>query len=331
MPISVYAFINNKDILFKSSSGGAFTAIAKTFFDLNPACSHIVYGACFDKDFNVVHDAAYTLADCEKFRGSKYVRSTSAPVYEKIEKNLLANKYVLFSGTPCQVAALKKSLKNKNIDTAKLYTIDLICHGSPKPQIWTNYKNWLEKKYKSKICYVNFRHKDENNKSYCLKIKLKNGQVLINTLETSIFRRLFFRGFAFPDGCYKCPFANLNRLGDITLGDFWGIENIFPAFPAKNGVSEILVNSEKGNILLTNLKNSLTEDALLKQCFSDDYIKYQNNLQKPANKPPNYKQFVEDYNKRGFEYVIKKYVGYNISGKIKYILRKFITKLKGVH
>ncbi len=333
MPIEVYAFKNNENILSKSSSGGAFDAVVKAYYNANKEkyrlneSDMLVYGAAFDDDFNVVHKAAYSKDECKMFRGSKYVKSHVGNVYKEVGEHLLRGKAVLFSGTPCQVQALKNFLRSNDIETERLYLIDLICHGTPKPEIWSDYRKWIEKKYTSKITWVSFRDKSDKSKNYSIRINLQNGKSLVNKLETSLFTGLFLNRYIMEQGCYKCPFANLNRCGDITLGDFWGIEDIIPEFPKQDGVSEVLVNSQKGMILLEDIKKHSQKDkTFLKQCFSNEYIKYQNNLQKPAEKPKRLEEFNLDYKIGGFEYIIKKYVGYNYKGKLKYYIKKILKK-----
>lgn len=326
MPIEVYAFKNNEDVLYKSSSGGAFWAILEACYGMSEN-NIVVYGASFGNDFKVMHKAAYTMEECEQFRGSKYVKSDTKNVYKEIEEHLGRGNRVLFSGTPCQVAALKTRLKNKGIDTKNLYSIDLICHGTPKPQVWEDYKRWIESKYKSKISGVSFRDKNSSGAKYSLKLTLRNGKVLVNTLETSIFTRLFLRRLIMEEGCYRCPFANMQRQGDITLGDFWGIENIMPDFPTNGGVSLILVNTDNGKLLIDEIKKNVSnEKTHIEQCFSSEYIKYQNNLQKPADRPDNIEAFKGYYREKGFDCTIKKYAGYGCLDRIKYKVKRLLNR-----
>lgn len=319
MPIEVYAFRNNNDILYQSSSGGAFFGIVEACYRINEKeRAVVVYGAAFDENFDVIHKAAHSLEECKMFMGSKYVKSNTAGIFSEIEAVLKEGKAVLFSGTPCQVAALKKRLKSNNVNTEYLYTIDLICHGTPRALFWDEYKKWIKNKYKAEITDVAFRDKSKGSKKYSLRINLSNGKVLVNRLETSVFTRLFLRRFIMTEGCYKCPYACMNREGDITLGDFWGIEKIMPDFCDEGGASEVLINSEKGRLLMEELKGYFKNDERhIKKCLTDDFIIYQNNLQRPAQRPENIDEFYKDYNEKGFCYIIRKYAGYDLSGRIK--------------
>jgi len=326
MPKEVYAFKNNRDILLKSSSGGAFWAVLEACYRKSNN-EVTVYGAMFDDKFRVVHNAAYTLEECAPFRGSKYVRSDTRNSYIEIEDELVQGKTVLFSGTPCQVAALKTRLSNKGIDTKKLYVVDVICHGTPRAEYWESYKTWIEKKYGSEFSEVSFRDKSNPGAKYSMRIAMKNGRVLVNKLETALFTRLFLRRLIMEEGCYKCPFANLHRHGDITLGDFWGIEKVMPDFPEKDGVSLVLVNTDKGSALIDEVKRAAEEDnKIIKQCFSDGYIEYQNNLQKAAERPGNTDIFKAEYKQKGFDYIVKKYAGYSFVGRMKHKVKKLLNK-----
>lgn len=325
MPIKVYAFRNKLSVTNKSSSGGAFSAIIETVTEMySKETKVVVYGALFDDINNVIHKAAYSLKECEQFRGSKYVKSSiKKEIYQNICKELSDGYAVIFSGTPCQVYALKSYLKRKNINTNTLLLIDLICHGTPNKDIWNDYLKWIENKYNSKVAKISFRDKSIKGKKYCMRIALKNGKVLINRLDTLIYLRLFLEGMILSKGCLRCPFAKLEREGDITLGDFWGVEQVMCDFPSDNGVSEILVNTTKGmNIIDKIIEKSKTGNGSeIQECISNEYIEYQNNLKRPAAKPKNYDEFWSDYYSRGFDFVIKKYLNYGSIQKIKYYLK----------
>lgn len=318
MPLEVYAFKNNEKVLRKSSSGGAFTEIISTIFRLYPKNEIIVYGAAFDENLNVKHMSANSVDECLKFNGSKYVQSNLKGVFESVITDLKQGKLVVFSGTPCQHKALTNLIHNKRIDDTNLIRIDIICHGTPKPKIWSDYVQWLEIKNKSKLIDFSFRYKG-CKKSYSSYAKFENGKEKINSFDTKMYNRLFLRRLILTEKCFKCEFAKIERITDITLGDFWGIEKIMPDFPRNNGVSEILVNTAKGKHIIEDIKNfnKKNNDVVLEQCFSNEYIKYQNNLNRPAEKPIDYDDFKIEYKNKGIKFVMKKYAGYSLKGKIK--------------
>lgn len=329
--MNIYAFRNKKEIERKSSSGGAFTAIVEAAFNIfGEGCRDnlTVYGAMFDDDLNVVHAAAKDLTSCQAFRGSKYVESNIIGCYSKIGEALRDGNVVLFSGTPCQVSAIKHYLKQKNINTEYFFTVDVLCHGTPSRRLWNDYKEWLEKKNKSKPIEFSFRYKDARWRLYPCMAKFTDGRVRVNTQDVRLFTTLFFTNLTYRECCYHCQYASLKREGDITLGDFWGFEDVMPAIAQKwnikasQGVSLVMIHSDKGKLLWDEvIKN---EDAVLcEPCLSEKYVKYQHNLSSPTEKPVLADKFKEDYKKYGFDYVIKKYANYNFRGKIRFALSRF--------
>lgn len=321
MPRKVYAFQNNKKNLQKATSGGAFIALVDAFLERYLGQKTYIYGVTYDRNLNVRYEVANTLEKCEKFSGSKYVRSDISGVYNRIRENLANDGAVLFTGTPCHVAALQNFLYRHNTNQKNLVCIDLICHGTPQPIYWRAYRDWLEKKYKSTLIDFKFRTHEEGVSEYASLAKFKNGKIYMNIPETQIYNRMFLRHYLFSEGCFKCKFANLNRRGDVTIGDFWGIDLVMPQYPYTKNVSEILVNSEKGEQLVQILiNNAQIQGYCIERCYSEEYVKYQNNLQQPAYKPTDYELFQKDFQKRGIRYVAVKYVGYDLLHRMKYYL-----------
>lgn len=323
MPKGVYAFRNSAKNVQNATSGGAFFALAEAFFEFYADRQGHVYGCTYDNHMNVCYDVAKTLEDCKKFSGSKYVRSDITGVFEHIQEDLIREHAVLFTGLPCQVAALRKYISDKKISQDNLICIDLICHGAPKPSYWQAYREWLEKKYKSKMVDFKFRTHGKGSSSYSCLATFQDGKKYANTLETQVYNRMFLRHYLFFEGCFKCPFANLDRRGDLTIGDFWGVEAVMPDYPYKKDVSEILVNTPNGEkFIYILMEKAQAKGYCISQCHSEEYIKYQNNLQKPANKPDDFDEFQKDFQERGFSYIAKKYVGYDILHRIKFFLFK---------
>lgn len=319
-----YAIKNkNNDIRMKSSSGGVFYEIAKWVINNNG----IVYGAIYDDKNNVVHYRATKKDELTAFYGSKYVQSNIGKSYEYAKQDLENGRIVLFSGTPCQINAVKNL--TKNINSGKLYLVDIICHGTPQIKYYNDYKRYIEKKYKSNIKNINMRYK--NKKRYIKNIQSNN--VSDNIIEPHIMRFEFenksvieegsqfneyyqlFDYFLNP-GCFKCPFSNLNRNSDITIGDFHTFKTNLKEFNDGNGVSLVILNSDKGETLLNNIKdNFYIIEKKEKEC-------YQPAIYGPTDKPDNYDQFCIDYEKYGFEYVIKKYRNKGLKYNIKKVLYK---------
>ena len=261
MTNKAFAFRNKKDIVNKSSSGGAFTAIVDILFENSKNEDIVVFGAAFDENFYVTHQEAKTKEQCAIFRGSKYVHSKLGDTATKIKQYLINGDTVLFSGTPCQVHAIREYLKKYNIDDTKLYCIDIICHGAPNQKLWIDFKKWLEDKNKSKLEEFSFRYSKAKWKDYACMARFRNKVKKINSHDVRLFTELFFTELIMSEKCYSCKFANMNRVGDITLGDFWGIKKVMPNLIKKNnikdtvGISLVISNNQKGTNIINNIKN----------------------------------------------------------------------------
>ena len=320
MPQEVYAFRSNDLHLMQATSGGAFMAIAESFFQMYIPKAH-VYGVTFDKDLHVTYDMADNLCDCRKFSGSKYVRSRMNGVFHRVLRDLDGGIAVLFTGTPCCVAALQQFLVLHGADTETLFCVDLICHGTPRPEFWETYKNWLQKKYKSSLVGFEFRTHGIGKTGYSCSATFANGKTYSNILAIQVYNRLFLRRYLFFEGCFRCRHACLARRGDLTIGDFWGIAQTMPQFPFRQDVSEILVNSAKGKTLLQSILDvAMQRGHCISPCTSNEYIKYQNNLQRPADKPPDFDQFQKDFKTKDFSFVAAKYAGYDLPHRARYFL-----------
>lgn len=241
--------VKDKEILKSSTSGGFFTPIAEYVINIGG----VVYGVGFDEKWNVCHKEAKTIEAIQEFKGSKYVQSDINGIFEKVEDNLKKDKYVLFSGTPCQVEGLKKYLKK---DYEKLYTVDLICHGVPSPKLWSEYIKFQEKKYKSKIKEVYFRNKTYGYHSGTMKIVFDNGKEYYGSARVDYMLKSFFKEIASRPSCYDCSFKTRNHISDITIYDCWNIEKLNSDIKDDDlGFTNIIVNSKKGNNILQEIKN----------------------------------------------------------------------------
>ena len=321
MKKKTYAFRHKNEVLLESSSGGAFTALANVIISRGG----VVFGACFDKELNVVHKKAETIEECFKFRGSKYIQSSMTGVFIQIKECLENGRIVLFTGTPCQIKAVKNYCNKSSINIDNLVLVDIICHGAMRPDVWQKFRQWIEGKHHSRIVHINFRYKKTRWHSYPIQIEFENGKVLTNTFDARRFNELFFSSIALLNGCYKCPFSNMDRESDITIGDFWGIQKVMPQFPVGNGTSEIIVNTEKGKDLITEILSD--PEILIQECLTDEYIKYQHNLNSPTAMPRNAVKFREDFKNIEFIEILKKYAEYNFTGRIKHCIKRLAGEL----
>ena len=290
---TIYAAKNNsKEVRNSSSSGGVFYELSELILNDNG----FVCGAIYDDTFTVVHDISNDKKIRNKMQSSKYVQSQIGCLYEKIEKKLNSNSKVLFSGTPCQVDAIYRYLAYKNASLENLYTCDIICHGVPSPRIYKEYLKDLEKEYESKIKSVNFRFK-ENSYTQNIRIEFENGKEYIsNYFKGDYLYNLFLKDYILRDSCYRCNYANMDRISDITIGDFWGIDKIDKEFDDKKGVSLVIINSLKGERLFNQISKNF--DLLLINNKEDCL---QNNLKQPCSIPEEYENIWNEYFSKGYD------------------------------
>lgn len=299
-PYYAYGARHKKDFIYnRSRSGGVFVALS-TWIINNGG---VVYGAGYDEEkgyFKVRHKRAETKKERNEFCGSKYVQSDLGDTFSQIKKDLEDGRKVLFSGTGCQVGALYSFLHKKY---SELYTIDIICHGVPSPRIWSDYLHMKEEEYQRKVKYVNFRNKEKHG--------WKEHRELIvvgkKEIDSRVFTNLFYKELISRPSCYQCVYANQNRVGDITIADFWGHEDAIPGkWDDDKGVSLVLVNNPRGMQLWDGAKGKV--DWV--ECTG--YPFRHSNLVHPTEKREQYEEFWEDYKAHGFVYCAEKYVGYKM-------------------
>lgn len=280
------------NIRSKSSSGGVASSIIKTFIENGGYVA-----SCLFENGQFIFEITNDLEFAKKFSGSKYVKSNPVGIYKKIEERLKSNK-VLFIGLPCQVAGLKNYLRSEQ----NLYTIDLICHGTPSPQILNYY---LEEKNIdiNKIDTISFR----NNISMGLKINNRR----ICSVGEDDYLLSFLDSLAYTENCYECKFASAERIADITLGDSWGSEF---KDEEKNGISLVLIQTEKGKELCSSLELHEVNIEVAK--------KENHQLNYPSYKNPNRKLFISGLieGKKFSELTKKIYKKEILKRYIKYVL-----------
>lgn len=242
-----YAMRNlNDNELKDSSSGGIFTAVSNYVLKNNG----VVFGAAFDETLKVNHVMIDNTDDLNKLRGSKYVQSNINNTYMLAEKELNKNRTVLFSGTPCQIAGLKSYLMR---EYDNLITADLVCHGVPSQEMFNVYIEYLSLKFKSKVVNYNFRSKEKNGWGLTAMVETEDGKIRYIEAFTDPYYINFLDSHTYRESCYKCRYANLNRVSDITLADYWGIKDVHPEFYKKSGNSLILINTKKGKDLIEKI------------------------------------------------------------------------------
>lgn len=296
--IEVYACRNrDENIRLKSSSGGIFTLIAN--YILNQ--KGIVFGAVFDDEFEVKHVWTDEEKGLEKLRCSKYLQSKIGDSYKEVKRFLEDGKKVLFTGTPCQIEGLLSFLRK---DYENLYTQDIICHGVPSPKVWRKYLEYKKTIYNETPKKVNFRKKDiEGWNSYYVNFTFSKKEENV-FFKKDAYMKLFLKNFDLRDTCYSCNFKKEKRKSDITVADFWGINNVRPEMNDEKGTSAVLVNSPKGKELFENIKKYIdyTKEHI------EDIKKYNPSFIKSSTYNEKREEFFEDINKESFENIVKKYL-----------------------
>ena len=279
-PISYAAKTNDKEVQLNSSSGGLFGTLANYILTEKG----LVVGCEMTQHHIIHHIVVEKEVDMHKIMGSKYVLSDLGNIFLFIKQQLINNKKVLFCGTPCQVSALLLFLK-KRYDY--LYTVDVICHGVPSQKAFSKYIEYLEDKYGAKLVDYKFRSKKAAKWG-----TFKALATFENVHSKKIIKRInadfdpyywsFLNCKNYRKSCYSCKFANPERNADLTLGDFWGIEKIVSDMIDYNGVSVVVINSERGKKLLSCVKENLS----LKEVNYDLICQNNGQLTAPSPQPP---------------------------------------------
>lgn len=326
-PIATYVAINkNKDMLSSSASGGIFGALASIVLGKKG----VVFGCAYNVDMEPEQICVDNLLDIKRIQGSKYVHSNINNTYIEAKKYLKEGRWVLFTGTPCQIAGLKSYLDK---DYNNLITADLICHGVPSSEFFKGYIKYLEDKLNGKI--IDFKYRDKSRgwglraKVIYEKSRTVRGKFIL-PIE-SYYYYYFLKGDIYRENCYECKYACSSREGDYTMGDYWGVEKAHPEIETKKGVSVLLVNSRKGMNLIGELKKYLN---LTKSTF--EQAREQNRqLNRPTPKSLNRETILKTWREGGCQAVANEYYRNNkqqiISLKVKLLIpQSFKNVIKSV-
>ncbi len=304
------AWSKRKEILDNSSSGGIFGELAEWMIKGNG----VVVGAYQDQNtYELKHIMIERLEDISKLQRSKYYQSEAYVTFEGIRDLLKQGRKVMFSGTACQVAALYAVLEEETKDN--LFTVDMLCHGVPSKRTFQSYVKSQEKKYKKKIEQIYFRTKLipwENGGGTSMEIHFKDGSIkLIEDCEDEYYMA-FKNNLILRESCYVCKYAGIKRISDITLADYWGINRKkIPEAAMKNGVSLVLVNTDKGRAIWSKV----TERNVLEYASAspDSAVPHNRPLSKPYKRNPKRdlylaKQDSKDFNKLVRQLLRKEYI-----------------------
>lgn len=314
--LPVHYAVRHKDEahLMTSRSGGAFIALS----DAVLAVGGVVYGASFNEDFTVSHKRAENSDERDLFKGSKYVQSDLGDIFRQVRDDLIHGRQVLFSGTSCQVAGLRSFLKGRFEDL--LYCVDVVCHGVPSPAVWKSYLEYMSSTEKASLKRVEFRDKlhfgwSDHKESFIF----SDGTIKYG----DVFRHLFYKHLILRPSCGECLYTVTAGSSDVTIADFWGIEQVDPDFNADNkGCSLVFCRTPRGNELFARSSDSL----FVRDVHIDmDFLKRFN---PPAvgsvELSEESSDFAEVFEKRGFRVAIRRWGNKGFRYRIRSILRRII-------
>lgn len=313
-----YAAVNvNTDIRIVSSSGGIFSAFADMIIKNNG----VVYGVKMSNDCkHSCHVRVSNEEGIRELRGSKYLQSEIGSTYKQCKSDLENGLNVLFSGTPCQIAGLKNYLK-KDYDT--LFTQDFICHGVPSPLVWEKYVEMREKKAASPVKKIFFRHKNYGWKMFSVLFEFSNSTKYIKDLYHDEYMKGFLNNLYLRPSCYECQFKGMKRVADVSLADFWGIEDFLPEMNDDKGTSLVMINTLKGKEYWKKIQDYL--NVINVSSKTNEILQYNSAALESAKMNPDRDNFFDMLKNESIEKVFNKYCKIStmsrIKAKIRYIIK----------
>ena len=295
LPAAFAAWNRDDKVRKDSTSGGVFTALAEYVLE----SGGVVYGAAMDGKQHLRHIACFRKEDLWRLRGAKYVQSDLGDIYREVKKKL-RSRLVLFSGTPCQVDGLYRYLGSR---PENLITCDLVCHGVPSPGVWEDMARSIEQRKGKGLQAVRFRNKVTNWKNSHFTTVYDDGTVDTAPLFATEYGRAFGRALFLRPSCHSCAYTNLNRPGDFTLGDFWGLKDDELPEEQEKGINLLLVNTAHGSHIFDQL-------PLSRQAFPVERAVAGNpRLASPIARPEERAAFFAAYALEPFDQARKKYCG----------------------
>lgn len=282
-----YAAVHkDSSVLGKSTSGGAFTALADTIFFQGG----VVYGAAMLNGMQVKHIRTENRTALAELRSSKYLQSDTETTYQMVEQDLKQGKVVLYSGTPCQIDGLKCFLRK---EYENLYTADIVCHGVGSQAYFDKYMDFAKERY-GKIKALRFRAKEYAGWS------CGGGVVVVGTSNSekkipyrdfdNYYYSYFLSGDIYRKCCYSCKYANTKRVGDFSLGDYWGVEALKLPLQTENGCSLLLVNNDRAEKLLETVVDLDKVETTIEQAAHCN-----KQLNEPSRLPESRQKRIEEY------------------------------------
>ena len=279
--ISCYAMMAQDDLRMISSSGGAFSLFAEHILDQGG----VVCGAVWAKNYSVEHVIVDNKEDLVSMRGSKYVQSNTRETYRETKKYLESGKKVLYTGMPCQIDGLLHYLQE---DYEGLYTIDLLCRGIASNEL---FKRFVKENYKDKkIKNISFKDKRPLGWGATTSYQFEDGTVEKTNTHNSFWMCSYLENIMDRQSCYICKFNNIKRVGDVSIGDFWGIEKYEKKYNDAKGTSIVITNSDKGEQLVNGIKEKC---KLLKKVPLKHAVPYNSALCAHVKMTPKRQRFFE--------------------------------------
>lgn len=299
-------------VRMNSRSGGVFVAASDWILEQGGS----VYGCVLDNEMHARHVRAISKKERDAMCKSKYVQSDMRGVIQQVIEDLKNDRYVLFSGTGCQVGGVIEALKIQKINTEKFYSIDIVCHGCASPKIFEDYVRYIEKKEHCKVEAFDFRDKTQCGWDGHIETYTVNGKKQAGVT----YREIFHTDLCLRPACYECQYACVERASDLTIADAWGIKSAKPDFNDNKGVSMFLVQNEKGKDLLRAIRGVCDIQELPLASMM------QPNLQHPSKAKGNRKIFWQSYQSGGIEKIVELYGHYpwkkRIKAAVKYKIRR---------
>lgn len=302
----------DNEVRMTSSSGGIFTVIAEKII----SCGGVVYGTAMSEDCkSACFVRVDSLENINILRGSKYLQSKVGNAYIQAKKDLDNGIWVLFSGCPCQVNGFKLFL-GKEYDN--LLCVDIICHGVPSPKLWRLYAEAFEKEYCATIKQVNFRCKNISWRDFGLQHETDRGQSFSSKTDNP-YLQLFLKNYVLRPSCYECNSKSF-RKADISIGDFWGVENVLPGLSDSKGTSLVILRSDKGELFFEAVKDNIE----FEKCEYEAAVKKNIADYKSVTRPSQRDTFFEDMNRMSFKKLRRKYLKSKTIMKLKRCIKKFV-------
>ena len=300
-PKTVAAYAKDESVRLKSSSGGIFSILAERVLD----DGGVVVGVSQTASTRFGHIVVENKADLAKLRGSKYVQADVGLVYREVRGLLKAGRKVLFSGTPCQVAGLYAVLGNAA--SADLFTVDIVCHGTPSVKVFEKYVRELEKEKSALVASSRFRDKRMGWRLFSMTSSLNtiSGDCFqfSKTLREDKFMRVFLQNICLNSSCADCRYGKLPRIADITLGDYWNIAKVHPQMDDNKGTSVVLLNTEHGKALFESVADKVAQcDSKVEYAIAGNPCIVRSSMPHPKRA-----EFFANLDKYSLDQLIKKY------------------------